>query len=217
MDDRLTIANMAIEAGAKNGIFPIDDITREYMRDHGVSEWTEYAADEDAEYVRTIEIDLSKVPITVAKPHLPENTVDVDSLSGTPIQQVVIGSCTNGRISDLREAAEVMKGRKIKKNLRCIVIPATQEIYKQAIRENLAEIFIDFGAVFSMPTCGPCLGGYLGILGDDEACVSTTNRNFIGRMGAKTSKIYLANPAVAAASAVTGTITSPEHLAPLEN
>lgn len=217
MDDRLTIANMAIEAGAKNGIFPVDEVTREYMRDHKAPDWIEYSADPDAEYARTIEIDLAQVPLTVAKPHLPENTVPVDALSGTPIQQVVIGSCTNGRISDLRQAAAVMAGRTIKKNLRCIVIPATQEIYKQAIQEKLAEIFIDFGAVFSMPTCGPCLGGYLGILGADESCVSTTNRNFIGRMGAKTSKVYLANPAVAAASAVTGTITNPEHLAPVEN
>lgn len=216
MDDRLTIANMAIEGGAKNGIFPVDDLTREYLCDHGVAEWTEYSADPDAEYVRTIDLDLGQVPLTVAKPHLPENTVPVDALAGTAIQQVVIGSCTNGRISDLRAAAQVMKGRTIKKDLRCIVIPATQAIYRQAIEEHLAEIFIDFGAVFSMPTCGPCLGGYLGILGDEEVCLSTTNRNFVGRMGAKSSRIYLANPAVAAASAVTGTITSPEQLAPAE-
>lgn len=214
IDDRLTIANMAIEAGAKNGIFPVDGVTREYMRQRGVESWTEFEADADAEYERTIQIDLAEVPMTVAKPNLPENTVNVDEVAGTSIDQVVIGSCTNGRIQDLRQAAAIMQGRSIAENIRCIVIPGTQEIYRQAMREGLAEIFIDFGAVFSMPTCGPCLGGYLGILGEDETCISTTNRNFTGRMGAKTSRVYLANPAVAAASAVTGVITSPLELMP---
>lgn len=215
IDDRLTIANMAIEAGAKNGIFPVDDVTREYMRQRGVVSWSEFQADPDAEYERTIHIDLSAVPMTVAKPNLPENTVKVDEVAGIRIDQVVIGSCTNGRIQDLRQAAEIMKGRSVGDNIRCIVIPGTQEIYRQAMQEGLAEIFIEFGAVFSMPTCGPCLGGYLGILGEEEVCISTTNRNFTGRMGAKTSQIYLANPAVAAASAVTGVITSPLELKPV--
>lgn len=213
MDDRFTIANMAIEAGAKNGIFPVDDRTEVYMREHGQKTPRVFRADPDAEYAREVTMDLSALEPTVAFPHLPENTKAISEISEpVPVDQVVIGSCTNGRISDLRAAAAVLKGRKVKKGLRVIVIPATQAVYLQAMEEGLLRTFIEAGAVVSTPTCGPCLGGYMGILAAHERCVSTTNRNFVGRMGDVTSEIYLASPAVAAASAVTGRISSPEEL-----
>ncbi len=212
MDDRFTIANMAIEAGGKNGIFPVDDLTREYLKEHSKRPFVEYTADEDAEYEQVIEIDLSTIKPTVAFPHLPENTHTVDSIDEIKIDQVVIGSCTNGRIDDLIVAAKILEGRKIAKGLRVIVIPATQSIYMQAIEEGLVQTFISAGAVVSTPTCGPCLGGYMGILAEGERCVSTTNRNFVGRMGHVNSEIYLASPAVAAASAVTGKISQPSDL-----
>lgn len=212
MDDRFTIANMAIEAGGKNGIFPVDEQTIEYLKEHSTKEFTVYEADEDAVYDETYVIDLSTLKPTVSFPHLPENThtVDEPGVSDIAIDQVVIGSCTNGHISDLRVAAEILKGKKVKKGLRCIVIPATQTIYLQAMEEGLLKIFIEAGAVVSTPTCGPCLGGYMGILAEGERCVSTTNRNFVGRMGHVKSEIYLASPAVAAASALTGYISAPE-------
>ena len=212
MDDRFTIANMAIEAGGKNGIFPVDEQTIEYLKEHSTKEFTVYEADEDAVYDETYVIDLSTLKPTVSFPHLPENThtVDEPGVSDIAIDQVVIGSCTNGHISDLRVAAEILKGKKVKKGLRCIVIPATQTIYLQAMEEGLLKIYIEAGAVVSTPTCGPCLGGYMGILAEGERCVSTTNRNFVGRMGHVKSEIYLASPAVAAASALTGYISAPE-------
>jgi len=209
MDDRFTIANMAIEAGGKNGIFPVDELTKEYMKEHSTKNAVIYEADEDAEYDEEISIDLSVLKPTVAFPHLPENTHTVEEIEEIPIDQVVIGSCTNGRISDLRVAAEILKGRKVKKGIRTIIIPATQQIYLQAMEEGLIRIFIEAGAVVSTPTCGPCLGGYMGILAAGERCVSTTNRNFVGRMGDVTSEIYLASPAVAAASAIVGKIADP--------
>ena len=212
MDDRFTIANMAIEAGAKNGIFPVDDKAKAYMAEHSSRAYKVYEADEDAEYEQEIVIDLSSLKSTVAFPHLPENTHTIDEIEKIAIDQVVIGSCTNGRLDDLRIAAEVLKGRHIKKGMRCIIIPATQKIYMDAMEEGLLKIFIEAGAVVSTPTCGPCLGGYMGILAEGERCVSTTNRNFVGRMGHITSEIYLASPAVAAASAVTGYISGPDSL-----
>ena len=212
IDDRLCIANMAIEAGAKNGIFPVDDVTREYCNGRYQGTPVEYTADDDAEYDQVIDIDLSTIKSTVAFPHLPENTHTVDSIDDIKIDQVVIGSCTNGRIDDLRCAAKILEGRKVAKGLRVIVIPATQKIYMQAIEEGLVQTFIKAGAVVSTPTCGPCLGGYMGILAEGERCVSTTNRNFVGRMGHVDSEIYLASPAVAAASAVTGKISQPSDL-----
>ena len=212
MDDRFTIANMAIEAGGKNGIFPVDDLAREYMKEHSKRPFVEYTADDDAEYEKVYDIDLSTIKSTVAFPHLPENTHTVDSIDDIKIDQVVIGSCTNGRIDDLRCAAKILEGRKVAKGLRVIVIPATQKIYMQAIEEGLVQTFIKAGAVVSTPTCGPCLGGYMGILAEGERCVSTTNRNFVGRMGHVDSEIYLASPAVAAASAVTGKISQPSEL-----
>ena len=213
MDDRFTIANMAIEAGGKNGIFPVDDLTIAYMKEHSVKEYTIYEADEDAEYDETITIDLSTLKPTVAFPHLPENTKTVDQITEEiKIDQVVIGSCTNGRLDDLRIAASILKGRKVADGMRCIIIPATQKIYLDAMEEGLLKIFIEAGAVVSTPTCGPCLGGYMGILAEKERCVSTTNRNFVGRMGHITSEIYLASPAVAAASAITGKISCPCEL-----
>lgn len=212
MDDRFTIANMAIEAGGKNGIFPVDDLTRAYLKEHSKRPFVEYTADEDAEYEQVIEIDLSAIQPTVSFPHLPENTHTVDSIEEIRIDQVVIGSCTNGRIDDLRTAAKILEGRKVAKGLRVIVIPATQKIYLQAIEEGLVQTFVNAGAVVSTPTCGPCLGGYMGILAAGERCVSTTNRNFVGRMGHVDSEIYLASPAVAAASAVTGKISQPSEL-----
>ena len=212
MDDRLTIANMAIEAGGKNGIFPVDEKTVSYLKEHSSRPYQVFAADADASYERTVIIDLSALKPTVSFPHLPENTKTIDEVGDIPIDQVVIGSCTNGRIQDLREAAEILKGRKVAKDLRCIVIPATQKIYLQALDEELIRTFIESGAVVSTPTCGPCLGGYMGILAAHERCVSTTNRNFVGRMGDVTSEIYLASPAVAAASAITGKISAPSEL-----
>ena len=212
MDDRFTIANMAIEAGGKNGIFPVDDLAREYMKEHSKRPFVEYTADDDAEYDKVYDIDLSTIRSTVAFPHLPENTRTIDEVGDVKIDQVVIGSCTNGRIDDLRCAAKILEGRKVAKGLRVIVIPATQKIYMQAIEEGLVQTFIKAGAVVSTPTCGPCLGGYMGILAEGERCVSTTNRNFVGRMGHVDSEIYLASPAVAAASAVTGKISQPSEL-----
>lgn len=213
MDDRFTIANMAIEAGGKNGIFPVDELAEAYIKEHSQKPYTIYEADEDAVYEEEYTIDLSALRPTIAFPHLPENTKTIDEIKeDISIDQVVIGSCTNGRIDDLRIAAKVLKGRTVAKGMRCIIIPATQAIYMQAMEEGLLKIFIEAGAVVSTPTCGPCLGGYMGILADGERCVSTTNRNFVGRMGHVNSEIYLASPAVAAASAVTGRISSPEQL-----
>lgn len=212
MDDRFTICNMAIEAGGKNGIFPVDELAVEYMKEHSKREFTVYEADEDAEYDETYVIDLSELKPTVSFPHLPSNTRTIDQVGDVKVDQAVIGSCTNGRIEDMRIAAEVLKGRKIAKGVRCIVIPATQSIYLQAMREGLLEIFIEAGAVVSTPTCGPCLGGYMGILAAGERCISTTNRNFVGRMGHVDSEVYLASPAVAAASAVAGKIICPCQL-----
>lgn len=212
MDDRFTICNMAIEAGGKNGIFPVDEKTIEYIKEHGNRPYTVYEPDEDAVYEAEYTIDLSALKPTVAFPHLPENTKEVGAFGEIKIDQAVIGSCTNGRIQDIRQAAQIMKGRKVAKDVRCIVIPATQAIYLQAMREGLLEIFIEAGAVVSTPTCGPCLGGYMGILAAGERCVSTTNRNFVGRMGHVESEVYLASPAVAAASAITGKISCPEEL-----
>jgi 3-isopropylmalate/(R)-2-methylmalate dehydratase large subunit len=215
MDDRFTIANMAIEAGGKNGIFPIDDVTRAYMKEHSTREWVEYEADEDAEYDEEYVIDLSTLKSTVAFPHLPENTHTMDEINAMDdikIDQVVIGSCTNGRMDDLRIAASIMKGKKVAKGLRVIVIPGTQKIYLDAMEEGLVRTFIEAGAIVSTPTCGPCLGGYMGVLAEGERCVSTTNRNFVGRMGHVESEVYLASPAVAAASAITGKISGPDEV-----
>ncbi len=212
MDERFTIANMAIEAGAKNGIFPVDEKTLAYCKNRYPGKIDKYEADSDAEYTRVVEIDLSALRPTVSMPHLPENTRVIDEVSGVKIDQSVIGSCTNGRMEDMRIAAEILKGRKVAKDVRCIVIPATQSVFLQCVREGLAEIFIEAGAVFSTPTCGPCLGGYMGILAEGERAVSTTNRNFVGRMGHPKSEVVLASPAVAAASAVTGYLTDPAKL-----
>ena len=213
MDDRFTIANMAIEAGGKNGIFPVDDICLEYIKDHSDRKPVVYSADEDAEYDSVIEIDLSTLEPTVAFPHLPENTKTISEIKEDVfIDQVVIGSCTNGRMDDLRVAAGILKGKKVADGIRLIVIPGTQKIYLEAMEEGLLRTFIEAGGVVSTPTCGPCLGGYMGVLAENEKCVSTTNRNFIGRMGHISSEIYLASPAVAAASAIKGKIASPEEV-----
>jgi 3-isopropylmalate/(R)-2-methylmalate dehydratase large subunit len=213
MDDRFTIANMAIEAGGKNGIFPVDDLAITYMKEHAPNKkFAVYEADEDAEYDAEYTIDLSKLTPTVAFPHLPENTHTFDEIDEIKIDQTVIGSCTNGRIDDLRIAAEVLADHHVADGVRCIVIPATQKIYLQAMEEGLIKTFIEAGAIVSTPTCGPCLGGYMGVLASKERCVSTTNRNFVGRMGAIDSEIYLASPAVAAASAVTGKLSQPSEL-----
>lgn len=212
MDDRFTISNMAIEAGAKNGIFPVDESTIAYMKEHSQKGFTIYEADSDAEYDETYTIDLSTFKCTVAFPHLPENTKTVEESGDISIDQVVIGSCTNGRISDLRAAAQVLKDHHVAKGMRAIVFPATQAIYLQAIEEGLIQTFIKAGAVVSTPTCGPCLGGHMGILAAGERAVSTTNRNFVGRMGHVDSEVYLASPAVAAASAITGKISQPSDL-----
>ena len=212
IDDRLCMANMAIEAGAKNGIFDVDDVTLEYVKGRVSREFKVYSADADAEYDETYVIDLSAIEPTVACPHLPENTKDARELSDVIPDQVVIGSCTNGRISDMEAAAEIFRDRHVAKGVRCIIIPATQSIYKECIKRGYMEIFIDAGCVVSTPTCGPCLGGHMGILAEDEIAVATTNRNFVGRMGHITSKIYLASPAVAAASAVAGKICDPRDL-----
>ena len=229
MDDRFTIANMAIEAGAKNGIFPVDEKTEAYVEEHwnarqhpGAGEGKDsieaflkertFLPDEDASYTAVYEIDLSKVEPTVSFPHLPENAKTFDEIGDIAIDQVVIGSCTNGRIDDIRTAASILKGRHVAPGIRCIIIPATQSVYLQAMEEGLLKIFIEAGAVVSTPTCGPCLGGYMGVLAAKERCVSTTNRNFVGRMGDVTSEIYLASPATAAASALTGKLTDPRSV-----
>ncbi|MDC7236483.1 MAG: 3-isopropylmalate dehydratase large subunit [Sphaerochaetaceae bacterium] len=212
IDDRFTVANMAIEAGGKNGIFPVDDIALEYLKAHGAKEPTIFEADSDAEYEKVYDIDLSTIKSTVSFPHLPENAKTFDQFDKINIHQVVIGSCTNGRLSDLRKAANILKGHKISSNVRCIVLPATQQIWKDAMHEGLFDIFIDAGCAVSTPTCGPCLGGHMGILAEGERAVSTTNRNFVGRMGHVKSEVYLAGPEVAAASAITGFITDPNTI-----
>ena len=211
MDGRLTISNMAIEAGAKNGIFPVDDVCREYLKGRVMREWTAFEADPDAEYSRTVTINLDELDMTVSLPHLPENTRPARECRQT-IDQVVIGSCTNGRISDMRVAAQILKGHKVSDHVRCIVIPGTQQVIKDCLKEGLVDIFIDAGAIFTMPTCGPCLGGFCGVLADGERAVSTTNRNFVGRMGHTGSEIILASPAVAAASAIMGRVATPEEV-----
>ena len=212
IDDRFTICNMAIEAGAKNGIFPVDDVTREYLDGRFKREIRVFEADADAEYERTIEVDLSKLEPTVAFPHLPENTRTPEAWGDVKIDQVVIGSCTNGHITDLRIAADILRGKKVAKGVRCIIIPATNTIWKQAMHEGLFDVFIDAGAVVSTPTCGPCLGGHMGILAAGERAVATTNRNFVGRMGHVDSEVYLASPYVAAASAIAGKIATPDQI-----
>lgn len=212
MDDRFTIANMAIEAGGKNGIFPVDEKTLDYIQGRFTRPVQIFEADEDAEYESEVTIDLSTLQPTVALPHLPSNTKTVDEVKGMPIDQVVIGSCTNGRISDMRIAAEILKGRRVADGIRCIVIPATQEVYMQCISEGLTEIFITAGCAVSTPTCGPCLGGHMGCMAAGERAVTTTNRNFVGRMGHVKSEVILASPAVAAASAVAGCVADPREL-----
>ena len=212
MDDRFTIANMAIEAGAKNGIFEVDEKTIEYMKEHSDREYTVFTADDDAEYTEVIDINLAEVPHTVAFPHLPENARTPENWGDVAIDQVVIGSCTNGRLSDLQHAAQILKGKKVKKGIRAIIFPATQKIYLDALKDGTLQTLVEAGCVISAPTCGPCLGGHMGILAEGERCVSTTNRNFVGRMGHVESEVYLASPEVAAASAVTGKITAPEEI-----
>ena len=207
--DRLTIANMAIEAGAKNGIFEVDEITESYVKERSEKQYSVFAADEDAEYEAVYDIDLSEIKSTVAFPHLPENTKTIDEVGEVVIDQVVIGSCTNGHYKDLAEAAEIMKGKKVNKRVRAIIIPATQDIYLKAMENGLLKIFVEAGCVVSTPTCGPCLGGHMGVLAAGERAVATTNRNFVGRMGDVTSEVYLASPAVAAASAIEGKISDP--------
>ena len=212
MDDRLCIANMAIEAGGKNGIFPVDEITEEYLKGRVRGEWKKYEADPDAEYASVYEINLSELKPTVSFPHLPENTRTIDEVGDVAIDQVVIGSCTNGRLEDMAIAAKIFEGKKVHDNVRAIIIPATQQIYKECIRLGYMDTFIDAGCVVSTPTCGPCLGGHMGILAEGERCVATTNRNFVGRMGHVKSEVYLASPAVAAASAITGRISGPDEV-----
>ncbi|MFA5629222.1 MAG: 3-isopropylmalate dehydratase large subunit [Dehalococcoidales bacterium] len=212
MDGRFTMANMAIEAGGKAGIFKVDGKTLDYIKPKAKREYTVYEPDADAEYAKVIEYDVAEIEPQVACPHLPSNTKPVSQLGDIKIDQAVIGSCTNGRLDDLRLAAEVLKGKEVNPHVRCIVIPGSQKIYLQAVKEGLVETFINAGAIVSTPTCGPCLGGHMGILAAGEKCISTTNRNFVGRMGSPKSEVYLANPAVAAASAVTGYITSPEEV-----
>ena len=211
MDGRLTIANMAIEAGAKNGIFPVDDVCRAYLAERVTRPYTAFEPDEDAEYAKVVEIDLDRLDLTVALPHLPENTKPARECTDLAIDQVVIGSCTNGRISDMRVAAQILRGHKVSDRVRCIVIPGTQQVVKDCLAEGLVDVFIDAGAIFTMPTCGPCLGGFCGVLADGERAVSTTNRNFVGRMGHTGSEIILASPAVAAASAIMGRVATPEE------
>ncbi|WP_294758578.1 3-isopropylmalate dehydratase large subunit [uncultured Gemmiger sp.] len=212
MEDRLCICNMAIEAGAKNGIFPVDEITEAYLKGRSQRPWVKYEADPDAEYERTVNIDLSALEPTVSYPHLPENTHPAKDGKDIKIDQIVIGSCTNGRIEDMQAAYEILKGKQIAKGVRGIIIPATMEVYKECILRGYTEAFIDAGCIVSTPTCGPCLGGYMGILAAGERCVSTTNRNFVGRMGHVDSEVYLASPATAAASALTGYITDPREV-----
>ena len=212
MDSRFTMANMAIEAGGKAGLFPVDAKTEAYVAERANRPYRVYHADPDAEYVETIRFDVSQIEPQVAFPHLPSNARPISQVGNVPIDQVVIGSCTNGRWSDLEVAAKLLKGKKVNPNIRCIIIPATQQIYVHAVREGLVETFVEAGAVFSTPTCGPCLGGYMGVLASGERCVSTTNRNFVGRMGHRESEVYLASPATAAASAVLGRIAGPSDL-----
>ncbi|MBQ8151207.1 MAG: 3-isopropylmalate dehydratase large subunit [Firmicutes bacterium] len=212
MESRLCISNMAIEAGGKNGIFPVDEITEEYMKGRVEGQWTKYEADPDAEYVKVYDINLSELKPTVSFPHLPENTRTIDNVGDVPIQQVVIGSCTNGRIEDMAAAAAVLKGRKVHPDVRCIIMPATQQVYRESIEKGYVDIFLDAECAISAPTCGPCLGGHMGILAEGERCVATTNRNFVGRMGHVKSEVYLASPVVAAASAVAGRIAGPDEL-----
>ena len=212
MEDRLCICNMAIEAGAKNGIFPVDEITETYLKGRSQRPWVKYEADADAEYERTVTIDLSTLEPTVSYPHLPENTHPAKDGSRIKIDQIVIGSCTNGRIEDMQAAYEILKGKQIAKGVRGIIIPATMDVYKECILRGYTEVFVDAGCIVSTPTCGPCLGGYMGILAAGERCVSTTNRNFVGRMGHVDSEVYLASPATAAASALTGYITDPREV-----
>lgn len=216
MDERMTISNMAIEAGGKAGLMAVDDVTRAYLKDRAERPYVEYASDPDAKYCQVVEIDAADIVPTVAFPHLPSNTRPVSQARDVRIDQVVIGSCTNGRLTDMRQAAAVLKGRKVAPGVRCIVIPATQKVYKQCIDEGLTDIFIDAGCAVSTPTCGPCLGGYMGILAAGERAIATTNRNFVGRMGHPDSEVYLASPAVAAASAVLGHIGLPDDLEPLD-
>ena len=211
IDDRFTICNMAIEAGAKNGIFPVDQVTLDYLKDRVIRPYKIYSADEDAEYSQVVRINLSELKPVVAAPHLPSNVKSAETYTGLHIDQVVIGCCTNGRIGDLRVAAGILRGKKVAPHVRCIVIPATWEVYRQAMREGLIDVFLDAEATVSMPTCGPCNGGHVGVLAANERCVSTTNRNFVGRMGPKNSEIYLASPAVAAASAIAGAVAVPEE------
>ena len=212
MDDRLCICNMAIEAGAKNGIFPVDEVTVAYLTGRSRRAWTVYEADEDAEYEKTIHIDLSAIEPTVSWPHLPENTHTAKESEGVAIDQVVIGSCTNGRLEDMEAAYEILKGKAIAPGVRGIIIPGTMAVYKACLQNGWLEAFIDAGCIVSTPTCGPCLGGYMGILAEGEKCISTTNRNFVGRMGHVKSEVYLASPATAAASALTGHITDPREV-----
>ena len=212
IDGRLTIANMAIEAGAKNGIFSVDDVCRAYLAERVTRPYTAFEPDEDAEYAKVVEIDLDRLDLTVALPHLPENTKPARECTDLAIDQVVIGSCTNGRISDMRVAAQILRGHKVSDRVRCIVIPGTQQVVKDCLAEGLVDVFIDAGAIFTMPTCGPCLGGFCGVLADGERAVSTTNRNFVGRMGHTGSEIILASPAVAAASAIMGRVATPEEV-----
>jgi 3-isopropylmalate/(R)-2-methylmalate dehydratase large subunit len=212
VEGRLTMANMAIEAGGKAGLFRVDEKTLAYVKPRAKRKYTVYESDPDAAYAKVIEFDVSKMEPQVSLPHLPSNTKPVSKLGSIKIEQSVIGSCTNGRIEDLRIAAQILKGRKVAKGVRCIVIPGTQQIYLDALKEGLIEIFVKAGAAFSTPTCGPCLGGHMGVLADGEKCVSTTNRNFVGRMGSTKSEVYLASPAVAAASAITGKITHPDEV-----
>ena len=212
MDDRLCIANMSIEAGAKNGIFPVDEITEAYMKDRVDRPWTAYQADPDAEYTRVVEIDLNTVEPTVSFPHLPENAHPISDVGDIAIDQVIIGSCTNGRLEDMAIAADILRGRKVDPNVRCIVMPATQQIFRDCIEQGYMTVFIDAGCAVSTPTCGPCLGGHMGVMANGEKCVAATNRNFVGRMGGITSEIYLASPAVAAASAIAGKIADPRKL-----
>ncbi len=209
MDDRFTIANMAIEAGGKNGIFPVDDLTLDYIKDRVKRPYEAFTADPDADYVMTVDIDLNTLAPTVSMPHLPSNTKTVEEVAGLHIDQVIIGSCTNGRIQDMRIAADILKGQKVAPHVRCVVIPATQEVFKQSMEEGLFEIFVDAGAAVSTPTCGPCLGGHMGVMAEGERTVATTNRNFVGRMGHVDSEVILASPSVAAASAIAGTIADP--------
>ena len=212
MDGRFTMCNMAIEAGAKTGIFAVDDVTRAYVEPRAERPWVEYASDEDAHYARTIHIDVSQLTPTVSLPHLPSNTRSAADCNDMCIDQAVIGSCTNGRIEDMRVAAEVLRGRVVNPMVRCIIIPATQDVYRQCMHEGLLDVFLDAHCAVSTPTCGPCLGGYMGVLASGERCIATTNRNFVGRMGAKDSEVILASPAVAAASAVAGYVCTPEQL-----